>query len=151
VDIPQFAMVRPNIAAGQEPFPEGIKWLKEHGYSAVLHILAPGENDREARRLFEDNGLRYLSLRLSPQTLSREILNQFGLLVTDANNLPLFVYDKDGSLAGGLWYLHFRLVDRKSDESARAEVASLGFKQNQPGPHMTMWIAVQNLLQTLHQ
>jgi protein tyrosine phosphatase (PTP) superfamily phosphohydrolase (DUF442 family) len=149
VDIPQFAVAKPNVASGQEPYPEGVTWLKARGYRTVLHIRAPGEDDREARRRFEQNGLRYLFLEVSPQTLTKEVVDQFNRLVADPNNQPLFVYDRDSSLAGGLWYLHFRLVDKASDEKAREEAAQLGFKQNDEGPQKAMWLAVQNFLATM--
>jgi protein tyrosine phosphatase (PTP) superfamily phosphohydrolase (DUF442 family) len=146
VDIPQFAAVKPNVASGQEPFADGVNWLKTHGYRTVLHIRAPGADDREARRSFEQSGLRYLSLEVSPQTLSKDIVDQFNRSIADPTNLPLFVYDKDSSLAGGLWYLHFRLVEKESDENARVDAARLGFRQNDNGPHQAMWLAVQNYL-----
>jgi protein tyrosine phosphatase (PTP) superfamily phosphohydrolase (DUF442 family) len=149
VDIPQFAAVKTNIASGQEPFAGGIAWLKSHGYRTALHVRAPGEDDSAARSQFEKGGLRYLSLEVSPQTLSREIVEQFNRTVADANNLPLFVYDKDGSLAGALWYLHFRLVDRATEEKAREEAERLGFKQDRSDAHLKMWLAVQNLLKEL--
>jgi hypothetical protein len=150
VDIPRFAIVKPRIAGGNEPYPEGVKWLSKRGYRAALHLRAPGEDDTADRRLFEQNGLRYLSLQVSPQTLSRDLLEEFNRLVGEANNLPLFVYDKDSTLAGGLWYLHFRVVDKQSDEKAREEAEHLGFKQSEPGPSKTMWIAVQKLLAELN-
>jgi protein tyrosine phosphatase (PTP) superfamily phosphohydrolase (DUF442 family) len=149
VDIPQFAMVKTNVASGQEPFAGGIAWLKSHGYRSVLHIRAPGEDDSAARRTYEQSGLRYLSQEVSPQTLSRALVDQFNQQVADANNLPLFVYDKDGSLAGGLWYLHFRLAERATDEKAREEAERLGLKQNRGDAHLKMWLAVQNLLKDL--
>lgn len=150
VDIPHFTMVKTDIANGQEPFPEGVAWLKAHNYRTVLHIQAPGADDSAARRRFEQSGLRYLRLEVSPQTLSRAIVEQFNRLVADANNLPLFVYDKDGSLAGALWYLHFRLVDRAPDEKAREDAERLGFKKDHSDPHLKMWLAVQNLLKDLN-
>jgi protein tyrosine phosphatase (PTP) superfamily phosphohydrolase (DUF442 family) len=145
VDIPQFALVKPRVANGLKPFPDGVAWLRTQGYRTVLYIHAPGEDDAAARRQFEKNGLRYLSLEVAPATLSRDVVDRFNRTVSDEQNLPLFVYDKDGSLAGGLWYLHFRLVDRLSDEQAAAEAARLGFKQDQE-ENRTMWIAVQNFL-----
>ncbi|HEY7310425.1 MAG TPA: hypothetical protein VH643_13755 [Gemmataceae bacterium] len=151
VDIPQFAVAKPNVASGQEPYPEGVAWLKSHGYRTVLHIRAPGADDREVRRRFEQSGLRYLFLEVSPQTLKKEVVDQFNRLVGDPNNQPLFVYDQDSSLAGGLWYLHFRLVEKASDEKARDDAAHLGFKQSDHGPHKAMWLAVQNFLATLKE
>jgi hypothetical protein len=77
------------------------------------------------------------------------MVERFNQLVADANNQPLFVYDKDGSLAGGLWYLHLRLVDRTTDEKGREEAERLGFRQNRSEAHLKMWLAVQNLLKDL--
>jgi protein tyrosine phosphatase (PTP) superfamily phosphohydrolase (DUF442 family) len=147
VDIPQFSVVKPDVAYGHEPFADGIRWLKTHGYRTVLHLRSPGEEDKEAQAQFEKEGLRYLSLEVSPQTLSREMVDQFNRQVSDSSNLPLFVYDRDSSLAGGLWYLHFRLIDKQTDEKARAAVSQLGFREDQDSAHRTMWIAVQNYLQ----
>jgi protein tyrosine phosphatase (PTP) superfamily phosphohydrolase (DUF442 family) len=146
VDIPQFAMAKPRVAGGQQPFPDGVAWLKSHGYRTVLHVRLPGEDDAAARRQFEKHGLRYLSLEVSPARLTKEVVDRFNRLVADESNLPLFVYDKDSSLAGGLWYLHFRLAEGAPDEKARAEAARLGFKQDQDDEHRTMWIAIQNFL-----
>lgn len=146
VDIPQFAAVKTNIASGQAPYAGGVAWLKSRGYRTVLHVRSPGEDDAAARKQFEQNGLRYLSLEVSPQTLSRSLVDQFSRSIGDANNLPLFVYDSDGSLAGALWYLHFRLVDRETENKAREEAERLGFKQDRSDAHLKMWLAVQNML-----
>lgn len=146
VDIPQFAMVKPNIASGLQPNPEGVPWLKSHGYRTVLHIRAPGVEDSAVRRRFEQSGLRYVSLEVSPQMLTKDTVEQFHRLIADANNLPLFVYDKDGSLAGALWYLHFRLIDKMTDEKAREDAENLGFKKDRSDAHLKMLLAVQNLL-----
>ena len=147
VDIPHFAVVKTDVANGQQPFPEGVAWLKAHRYRTVLHVRAPGEEDRAARDVFEQHGMAYRSLEVSPTTLSKTTVEEFNRLVTDSKNLPLFVYDKEGSLAGALWYLHFRIVDKMSDEKARGEANQLGFKEGSDNPQLkNMWIAVQNYL-----
>jgi protein tyrosine phosphatase (PTP) superfamily phosphohydrolase (DUF442 family) len=146
VDIPQFAMARARVTSGQQPFPGGVAWLKAHGYRTVLHVRAPGADDRADRRSFESAGLRYLSLEVSPATLTREVVDLFNRTVTDQANLPLFVYDKDSSLAGGLWYLYYRLVEKLDDDHARTEAVRLGFRPDQDGPHRTMALAVQAFL-----
>jgi protein tyrosine phosphatase (PTP) superfamily phosphohydrolase (DUF442 family) len=148
VDIPQFAVARPRVATGQQPFPDGLAWLQAHGYRTVLHVRAPGTDDTAARRQFERYNLRYLSLEVSPQTLSKEIVDRFNRIVTDEANLPLFVYDRDGSLAGGLWYLYYRLAEGQDDDRARTAAARLGFKPDQDENHRTMLLAVQNFLAT---
>jgi protein tyrosine phosphatase (PTP) superfamily phosphohydrolase (DUF442 family) len=146
VDIPQFAMARPRVASGQRPFPEGFAWLQAHGYRTVLYVHAPGTDDTAARRQIEKYNLRYLALEVSPETLNKEIVDKFNHIVTDEANLPLFVYDRDGSLAGGLWYLYYRLAEGQDDDRARAAAARLGFKQDQDENHRSTWLAVQNFL-----
>jgi protein tyrosine phosphatase (PTP) superfamily phosphohydrolase (DUF442 family) len=148
-DIPQFAMAKKGVAVGQQPFRDGVIWLKEHGYRTALHIRPPEEKNTFAEQMFKSRDLKYVSLEVSPTTLTRDVVEQFNRLVTDPANQPLFVFDRDGSLAGGLWYLHFRLVDNLSDEKARAEAARLGFRDD--GASKTMWIAVQKYLSDLKQ
>jgi hypothetical protein len=147
IDIPQFAIARTKVANGLQPFPDGVVWLKEHGYRTVLHIHAAGVDEAAARRQFEKYGLRYISLEAEPKTLTKETVDSFNRLVTDEANLPLFVYDKDASVAGGLWYLYYRLMEGYSDEKARGEAARLGFRLEQDDRHQTMWLAVQKLLE----
>jgi protein tyrosine phosphatase (PTP) superfamily phosphohydrolase (DUF442 family) len=146
VDIPQFAVAKERVANGLQPFPDGITWLQTRRYRAALHIRAPGEDDSAARRQFERRNLHYISLEVSPNTLNRDVVQQFAHMVTDEANLPLFVYDKDGALAGGLWYLYYRTAAGMSDEKARSEAARLGFLPDQEGEQRTMWVAVQNYL-----
>ena len=59
---------------------------------------------------------------------------------------PLFVYDQTGVLAGGLWYLHFRTVDRDTDEVARLKAARLGLQSQQNADNRAMWLAIQRYL-----
>jgi protein tyrosine phosphatase (PTP) superfamily phosphohydrolase (DUF442 family) len=146
IDIPGYVVARPNVATGLRPFPEGIDWLKARGFKAVLHLRAPGEDDTAARRQFEKKGLRYLSLEVSPKTLTREVYESFDKQVTDTANHPLYVYDKDGSVAGGLWYLHFRLRLKQSDEKARSEAQRVGLRIDEDAEHKAMWLAAQKLL-----
>jgi hypothetical protein len=147
IDIPQFAIARPKVANGLQPFPDGVVWLRDNRYRAVLHVHAPGVDDTAARRQFEKYGLRYIALEAEPRTLSKATVDAFNRLVSDEGNLPLFVYDKDASLTGGLWYLYYRLMEGYSDEKARGEAARLGFRLEQDERHQTMWIAVQKLLE----
>lgn len=148
VDIPHFAIARPRVASGQQPYPDGVGWLKEHGYRTVLHVRAPGEDPAAARRLFEKHGLTYLDLEVSPRGLTRDVVDRFNRTVTSDVNMPLFVYDRDGSLAGGLWYLYFRLVEKTDDDRARTEATRLGLRQDEPGAHRDIWLAVQAFLAT---
>lgn len=147
VGIPQFAVVQDGVAAGLKPFVDGgLDWLREQGYRTVLHVRAPGEDDVAERRQVEKLGLRYLSLEVSPQTLTSALVETFSRLVAETANRPLFVYDREGTLAGAMWYLHFRLTEHEPDAAARAHAARLGLREGDAGAQREMWLAVQRLL-----
>jgi hypothetical protein len=148
VDVPQFAIARKQVASGQKPFPEGIDWLRDKGYRTVLFLRSPGEDDSAARRLFTAKGFRYLSLEVSPLNLNRDLVDEFNRQVKDPANLPLYVYDRDSSLAGGMWYLHFRISEGYDGDKAAIEAGRLGLNIDADGgPHRDMWLAIQKFLQ----
>jgi protein tyrosine phosphatase (PTP) superfamily phosphohydrolase (DUF442 family) len=141
--IPAFASVRENVSTGQKPFTDGLDWLKDNGYRSVLHIQAPGEADAADRRQVEQRGLRYLHIELSPETLNKKTVDSFTQMITDSGNQPLFVYDRDGTLAGPLWYLFFRTADHQPDDQARIRAGRLGLKDSQDPDQRAMWLAIQ--------
>src|SRR5262249_36443259 len=112
VGIPDYTTVKDKVAAGRRPpRDEGLDWLRAHGYKTVLSLRAPGEDDNADRRQIEKHGLKYLSLEVSPLTMSRELVDTFNRLIADSSSYPLFVCDKEGALTGALWYMHFRTVE----------------------------------------
>jgi protein tyrosine phosphatase (PTP) superfamily phosphohydrolase (DUF442 family) len=145
--IAQFNKVKDEVASGLKPHLDGVDWLKENSYRTILHLRQPGEDDAADRRLVQLRGLKYVSLEVSPAALSRAVVDEFNRLVGDTTNYPLFVYDRDGSLAGGLWYLYARTIDRATDAEARIRANRLGLKLDQNGDHRLMWLAIQEYLQ----
>ena len=145
VGIAHFALARDQVASGLAPIPEGYDWLKDNSYRTVLHIKQPGEDDTADRRQIEQRGMKFASLEFSPDTVVKS-LDDFNRLLGDAGSLPLFVYDKDASLAGPLWYLHFRSVDKLEDEPARTKATSLGLKTDKDSENQPLWLAIQKYL-----
>jgi protein tyrosine phosphatase (PTP) superfamily phosphohydrolase (DUF442 family) len=146
VGIAQFANATGQVANGLRPDTDGVKWLKDNGYRAVLHLRPPGQDDAADRRLFELNKLKYYSLEVSAEGLTSKLLTEFNRIVADKANQPLFVYDKHGLFAGTLWYLHFRTIAKNTDDEARAKATPLGLRVDQDNDHRLMWIAIQKYL-----
>ncbi|MFO0841697.1 MAG: hypothetical protein U0797_04745 [Gemmataceae bacterium] len=149
IDLPGFAIAAPGVATGIKPFPDGIRWLSEHGYKTVLHLRAPGEDTTATRRLFESKGLKYVTVEGSPARMSKELYEGFVRQVKDADSHPLFVYDRDGSVTGGLWYLYNRVEKNEPDDKARAEAQRLGLRFDDDPEHQAMVLAAQKLLSEL--
>jgi hypothetical protein len=144
--IPQFAEVKANVYAGLRPPAEGLDWLQANGVQTVVQILPPGENDALAQKQVEDRRMRYIAFEASPETLTKEKTNAFIQLIRDGAKQGIFVYDKDGSLAGGLWYLNLRWGEVLDDDAARIRAASFGLHNTTDGQYLNMWLAVQKLL-----
>lgn len=149
--IPQFTAAKDRVSSGLRPSVDGWKWLQSKGYQAVLYVHSPDRDDSSDHKQAEQHGMKYLPLKVTPQSLTQDDVDAFIRLVDAEANRPLFVYDNDGSLAGGLWYLYFRMADRLSHEDASRKAAQLGLKQienkgeGHPA-HMEMWNAIQKLL-----
>jgi protein tyrosine phosphatase (PTP) superfamily phosphohydrolase (DUF442 family) len=146
VEIPGFTIVREQVASGRKPFSEGFDYLKRNGYAAVLYMHEPGEDYSADKREAEQRGLKYFTIDVSAKTLGRPVVEQFNRLVGEAGNRPLFVYDRNGQLAGALWYLHFRTVEQMSDEAAREKATALGLKTQKENLNQPLWLAIQKYL-----
>jgi protein tyrosine phosphatase (PTP) superfamily phosphohydrolase (DUF442 family) len=94
----------------------------------------------------EKRGMQFAGLAVSPTTLTRLVADEFNRIVADTQNGPLFVYDRDGSLTGAMWYLHFRLARQMTDDEARSQVRRLGFNEEQGEVNREMWQAAKKLL-----
>jgi protein tyrosine phosphatase (PTP) superfamily phosphohydrolase (DUF442 family) len=147
VGIPQFAYVNPKVAAGLRPGEsDGFDWLQANKYRTVLYLRLPGEKDEVDRKLAENRELKYMSIEVSPSLLTKETVDEFIKLVRDPQQQPLFVYDRDGALAGGLWYLWFRLAEEAPDDVARIRARTLGLREDRDGAHRDMWQSTQKYL-----
>jgi hypothetical protein len=145
--IPDFAPAVPGrVANGRKPLLDGLDWLKANGYRGALSLRRPADSDAADGRQFEQRGLRFASLAVSPETLSKATVAEFARLVNDQSMQPLFVYDADGSVAGALWYLYFRQVERLPDDVARIRAGRLGLRDGQDPTSRAMWLAIQRVL-----
>jgi protein tyrosine phosphatase (PTP) superfamily phosphohydrolase (DUF442 family) len=147
VGIPQFAGALPEVYTGLRPeLDGGLDWLQKNGFKTVLQIKLPGTEDSFDRKQVEKRDMTYLTLEVSPQALDENVIGEFNRIVSDRQNYPLFVYDRDGSLAGSLWYLYFRKHLSLPEDAARLRANGLGLRENRDGAHRDMWLAVQMYL-----
>ena len=146
--IAQFSKATPGAWNGLRPsIEDGLDWLAAREFRTVLHLRAPGDPENADRKQVEKLGMTYLSIEVSPQTLSPEKFEEFTKIVRDVARQPVFVYDQDGSIAGALWYLYFRKVDGHDDEVARIRARDLGLRETREGSSLLMWLAVQRYLE----
>ena len=137
VGIPNFGQVSDNFAGGRRPsLDDGLDWLRDSGYKAIIYLRAPGEADAADRKQVERRGMKFYSLEVSPESLNRKLVEDFIALVSEQAHQPVFVYDTDGARAGPMWYLHFRIGQKAGDEKSRQQARVLGLREDGP-----MWEA----------
>jgi hypothetical protein len=148
VGIPRFApAIGDRVANGRKPTLEGLDWLRTNGYKSVVFLRHSGQSDDGDRKQFEQRGLTFVSVEAEPATLSWATVEAFARLVDNAASQPLFVYDIDGSLTGGLWYLYFRRIEHLSDDVARLQAGRLGWDDTAAeAPHREMADAAKRLV-----
>jgi hypothetical protein len=148
VGIAHFTEIKPeSIAAGFRPHPtDGIPWLQGKGYRTVLHFRQPGSSDANDRRLMEKYGLKFISLEVAPELLTRDLVDQVTAIAADNNSLPLFIYDTDGNATGAVFFLYFRLRDNMSEEKAKSRAAQLGLRDETTPEGQAWWIAIRKIL-----
>jgi hypothetical protein len=126
VGIAGYDRARDNVSTGQRPTLEGLDWLQKSGVRTVVFLHLPGETVDADRQQVEKRGMNFVAIEINPRDLSRDSIERFLKVQTDHRTEKLFVYDLDGSLAGAMWYLSFRILDQDSEEVARIKASSLG-------------------------
>ena len=111
----------------------------------MVQIRTPGDDDSTDRKQVEKRGMQYVSIEVSPPTLTKAVVQEFTRLVRDKSSQPLFLYDRDGAWRA-FWYLYFRTAEQFPDDVARIRAGSLGLREDGDGPAREMWLAVQKYL-----
>src|SRR5262245_8464108 len=147
VGIVGFLAVMDQVSTGQKPDPEGLEWLQINGYKTVVHLRRPGAPHTADKEQVEKRGMKYLSLEVSGQTLTASLAAEFSRAVADRSSRPLFVYDKDGTLAGAIWYTYLRAVEKLPAVDAKKRAVEFGLKPAATGEHADLWSAAQRITQ----
>jgi hypothetical protein len=123
--IADFADVKDGVSTGQRPTIDGLDWLKSKRIKTLVYLRLANEDDTTDRRQVELRSMKYASKVVSPQTLTKEWMDEFNRLVSDSPSQPIFVYG-DRSLSGAVWYAHLRMVDYLTHDEARVRARRYG-------------------------
>jgi protein tyrosine phosphatase (PTP) superfamily phosphohydrolase (DUF442 family) len=72
--------------------------------------------------------MTFVSLLATPETLTQAWVDEFNRVIGDTASRPIFVYARDPSAAGAVWYLHLRTAEFLTHDEARVRAARLGLK-----------------------
>ena len=137
-----------DVSTGIKPADtDGLDWLQTHKYKTVVNLRRPGTPHTADKDQIEQRKMKYLSLEVSAETLTDSLVAEFCRAVAERSGRPLFVYDKDGTLAGAMWYAYFRTVEKLPPADAKKRATELGLKAVETGEHAALWKAAQKVSQ----
>src|SRR5205823_1757568 len=96
--IPDFTEVKEGLGTGQRPTIDGLDWLKSKGYKTIVYVHGPKEVDASDRKQIELRDMKYVSIVVTPETLTQQLIEEFGRVVSDPANKPTFVYGDPATL-----------------------------------------------------
>jgi len=146
IGIANFAQVKEGVSYGFRPDLDGLDWLQINKTKTIVFLRSGKEDDSSDRRQVEKRGMSYKSFVVDPETINATLVAEFNQLVNDAGGRPIFVYDRDGTRAGAMWYLYFRTSEMYTDDEARVRAGRLGLKEKGTLEQAALWTAVQKYL-----
>jgi len=126
IGITDFVQVKDGLSSGQRPTLDGLDWLKTRGYKTVVYLRGPNDDDTTDRRQVERRDMKFVSLLVTPDTLTSTWADEFNQLLGDTGSRPIFVYATDSQVAGVAWYLHLRTAEFLTHDEARVRASRLG-------------------------
>lgn len=116
--------VNDHLYRGAQPTAEGMKALKKMGIKTVVNLRA-FHDDKD---LLKGTGLAYERIEFNTWHAEREDIVRFLKIVTDTNNMPVFVHCQHGADRTGTMCAIYRLtVDGWSKEEAIREMTQGGY------------------------
>lgn len=113
----------------------------------IVFLHLPGETVDADRQQVEKRNMAFVPIEINSRDLDRNAVDRFLNVQRDPAAGKVFVYDLDGSIAGAMWYLSYRVIDQDSEEIARIKAGSLGQGDTRDSAR-EMWQAVRRYLET---
>jgi uncharacterized protein (TIGR01244 family) len=103
--LPNYRLVRPGLATGGQPSPEGLASLPAMGFKTVISLRPDAEDPLAAkeRSLVAQAGLRYVQVPVRPETFSLADVAAVQKVLDDPAASPVLLHCSSGNRVGALW------------------------------------------------
>ena len=123
--IPNYRVVRPGLATGGQPSPEGLARLKEMGFRTVINLRTEREGALDEAEPVKAAGLRYVWVPVSPGTFSAADVDAVAKVLDDPEAGPVLLHCSSANRVGGVWTV-LQVRKGKPLEEAEAEGRAIG-------------------------
>jgi uncharacterized protein (TIGR01244 family) len=101
--IPAYRLIHPGLAAAGQPPPEALQGLSEMGFRTVVNLRPEKEGPADERALVEAQGLRYVSIPMTPDTFSLADVEALERVLDDPAAAPVLLHCASSNRVGGAW------------------------------------------------
>ncbi len=126
-DFPAYRVIAPGLAAGGQPSPAALGRLKQMGFRTVINLRTEQEGASQERAGVEAQGLRYVSIPISPATFSLADVEAVEKVLADAAARPVLLHCASANRVGAVWAV-IQARQGKSREQALAAGAEAGMR-----------------------
>jgi uncharacterized protein (TIGR01244 family) len=118
--IPAYRLLHPGLAAAGQPTPEALKGLEGMGFRTVVNLRSEKEGPADERAVVEAQGLRYVSIPVTPDTFSLADVEAVEKVLDDPSAGPVLLHCSSSNRVGGTWAV---IQARKGKTFEEAEAA----------------------------
>jgi uncharacterized protein (TIGR01244 family) len=127
LDAPNYRRLSPSLAVSGKPSRDALGSLKSAGFRTAVDLRQPAEGVPSARDAVEAQGLKFVSVPVSPDTFSLEDARKVEAVLTDQDAAPVLLFCSSSNRVGGVVAVIERMRGRSKDE-ALAEGRKAGLK-----------------------
>jgi uncharacterized protein (TIGR01244 family) len=138
--IPAYHVIEPGVVTAGQPSPEALGKLKEMGFRTVVNLRTEQEGASQERPLVEAQGLRYVSVPVTPATFSIADVEAVEKVLASAAGRPVLIHCASSNRVGAVWAV---IQARKGKSREQAEAAGV-----EAGMRPGMLDSVRRLLDT---
>jgi len=128
--IPAYRLLQPGLATAGQPAPEALARLKEMGFRTVVNLRTEQEGTAEERKVVEGQGLRYVSVPVTAESLSLADAEAVEKVLHDPSSTPVLLHCASSNRAGAVWAL-IQTREGKSLDDALAAGREAGLRSPQ--------------------
>ena len=125
--IPNYSLLRPDLAAAGQPTNEGLQRLRDLGFRVVIDLRAPSEGTAAEEAAVKEAGLRYVSVPITPETFRREDVEAVARIIDERGRGPALLHCATGNRVGGVWTV-LQVTKGVPYEDAEAEGRRIGLR-----------------------
>ena len=102
LDAPSYRRLSPSLAVSGRPSPEAVAKLRETGFRTAIDLRQPAEGVAIVREAVEAQGLKFVSVPVSPDTFSLEDVRKVEAVLADPKAAPVLLYCASSNRVGGV-------------------------------------------------